>query len=445
MSTFITRTVTQGAAHSVTMPSLHVIVEQPGGACQRAPLHQRLTVGASDEADITVKTGQTSRQHCELTLTTTGVLLRDQKSKNGTHIGLLRVHEAYLPVGVRVTIGKATLWLEVAGDPINVELSGADHFGDAVGSSWSMRALFQQLRSVSTADTLPVLLLGETGTGKGVIARAIHDESPRHRGPFVVFDGSAIHPDLVNADLFGNEKGSFTGAYQRREGLFAAAHGGTIFLDEVGELAPEVQRKLLRVLEDGTYRRLGSNEEERCDVRVIAATHRNLPKAVEAGYFRQDLYYRLAGKVLTVPPLRDRREDLPHLIARLLEKRGTPAGGFQLPATIMQALMEYSFPGNVRELRNILEQLICLPTAPPDLSTPLRSQASPELGALADLVEMPLDCASHEFERRYLRAVARSCGGDISKVALKIGKSRQHVYRMMETLGIKLKCCSDPD
>ena len=238
------------------------------------------------------------------------------------------------------------------------ELAGAPtRFGGAVGASSPMRRLFALLARIAPTD-LTITLIGETGTGKDVLARAIHETSPRRSAPFVVFDCAAAPPSLIESELFGHEKGAFTGAVAVRAGVFERAHGGTLFIDEIGELPLDLQPKLLRALEQRQVQRLGSGVAQPIDVRIVAATNRDLDQEVEAGTLRQDLYFRLATAVLRVPPLRDRLDDLPELVAHLLAEAGRSSPSVTPAALAL--LRAHHWPGNVRELKNAVSSAAAL-------------------------------------------------------------------------------------
>ena len=232
---------------------------------------------------------------------------------------------------------------------------------DIVGRTPALARLLDQITQVAATNSA-VLVTGETGTGKELVARAVHRQSRRRDKPFVIVNCGALTPALVETELFGHERGAFTGAITRRAGRFELANRGTIFLDEVGELPEEIQVKLLRVLQTGEVQRLGSNDTIRVDVRVIAATNRNLEEAVASGRFRADLYYRLHVFPVHVPPLRERREDIPLLVAYLSDKKGRAVGKMidDIPPAVMQRLVQYPWPGNVRELENVIERAIIL-------------------------------------------------------------------------------------
>ena len=451
-------TLSEVSRSTVEVPSLRVVVRGEGGKRITAPLGlDGVVVGGGEEADLVVEDARVSRRHCEVRLTGEGVVLRDLGSKNGTRVGAIAVREAVLGLEAHVTIGSSELWVERAGAPEMVELSEEASFGAAVGDSVPMRRLFEVLGRVAPRD-VTVLLLGETGTGKEVLARAIHEASPRKKRPFVVLDCGAVDAGLLSAELFGHERGAFTGAAGARRGKLAEADGGTLFIDEIGELPLDLQPKLLRALQSKEFTPLGASRPERFDARVVSATHRNLKKLVEDGKFRQDLFFRLSVVVATIPPLRDRSGDIPLLVTRLLEDIGAPLHLSDLPRGVLDVLRSYSWPGNVRELRNVLERLVALPDEPLDLvdsalPASLRGGASAAGGAPAGrerggealswdpgLAALPLAEARGQVQERFLRwyltAVLRECDGTVTRAALRMGVNRQYLHNLIRRCGL---------
>ena len=333
-------------------------------------------------------------------------------------------------------------------------MSPAGSFGGAIGSSYLMRALFARIeRAAATAQT--ILLLGESGTGKEVLARAIHDESPRRAGPFVVLDCGAITANLMESEVFGYARGAFTGAAGARAGLLEEANGGTLFIDEIGELPLDLQPKLLRALEARQVRRLGSSEWRPFDARIVAATHRDLRARVAEGTFRQDLYYRIAVVEAHVPALRERKEDIPLLVERFLAAHDPPRALADLPPHALSLLAAHDFPGNVRELRNLVTRLVLfselgldLPggeAARPVERAAVGSPAAPggEPERMGKLLELPLPAAREmvmeQFERGYVSAKLGQHGGNISRAADAMGVSRQLVHRLLDRYGMRAR------
>jgi transcriptional regulator with PAS, ATPase and Fis domain len=296
-----------------------------------------------------------------------------------------------------------------------------------VGRSSSFLQMLELLERAGPSNT-PILLLGESGTGKELAAQALHQLSPRRDRPFVPVDCSGLPETLFESELFGHEKGAFTGATQRKTGLAEVADGGTLFLDEIGDLPLTQQVKLLRLLETGTYRRVGGVETLRSDFRLVAATHRDLQRMVEDGTFRRDLYYRISAFPVRLPPLRERREDLPLLVDYLL-KRLAPQRTVHLSPEAMSRLMEHDFPGNVRELRNLLERALLLADGDTIEARHLvenSEQRSPS-GRTSEEEIVPLD----EVERRYLRRALERLGGDKKALAARLGISERTLYRKL--------------
>ncbi|MEZ4310453.1 MAG: sigma 54-interacting transcriptional regulator [Polyangiaceae bacterium] len=318
-----------------------------------------LVVGSAEGTQLTLRDRTVSRHHCVIAATAKGFLLRDLGSTNGTTLAGYRVESAYLKSGALIGVGQSTLRFECLNEEVREPLSDEDRYGRVLGHSAAMRRIFGVLPKVAASDST-VLLEGETGTGKGLLAEAIHAQSPRAKGPLVVVDCSSIPPTLIEAELFGHAKGSFTGAHAARPGAFEAANGGTIFLDEIGELPLDMQPKLLRALEERVIKRVGTVEAVRLDVRVIAATNRDLRQEVNRGAFRSDLFYRLNVVRLRLPSLRERREDIPLLAAHFYGQLAPGSAEEGPPAELVEVLMRQDWPGNVRELRAAIERSVLM-------------------------------------------------------------------------------------
>jgi DNA-binding NtrC family response regulator len=322
----------------------------------------RVVIGTHESADLVLHDDTVSRFHCEICLVDGKPTVRDLGSRNGTLLDGVSILAAHPRPGSSLALGRTEIRFELHRDPVRLPLSDRDRFGRMVGAGVAMRRAFALLERAAGSDAT-VLLEGETGTGKEVAAESIHLESARSKGPFVVVDCAAIPEALLESELFGHEKGSFTGAGAAREGAFEAASGGTIFLDEIGELGLDLQPRLLRALERRQVKRVGGNKYVGVDVRVVAATNRNLRREVNERRFRPDLYYRLAVVEVRLPSLRERREDLPRLVENILEGLGATApavrASLQQPELIAE-LGRHEWPGNVRELRNYLERCLAL-------------------------------------------------------------------------------------
>ena len=382
-------------------------------------------------ADLTIDDPSLSRLHAELCLEPMGYRLRDLGSTNGTHVRGVKIVEAYIKPDSVIQLGKSEVRFIALPDAVIAPLWQQPRLCNLVGQSTQMRYLFELIEKVAKSDAT-VLITGETGSGKEGVADAIHERSPRAKKPFIVLDCSAIPAQLFEDQLFGHEAGAFTGAHKASTGVFEAAHGGTLFLDEIGELPLELQAKLLRAVETRTIRRVGGTKPIHCDVRVIAATNRDLAVEVNRGTFRADLYFRLAVAKLQVPPLRDRREDIPLLITHFSEQ----LGGQRPPDEFLQWALAQPWPGNVRELRNAVERATVLPSHPPGMHGPAPSPASWPAIDVAVPFKVAKQRLVDEFDRRYLEALMQTHDGNISAAARAAGVDRMSIYKMMRRLGV---------
>jgi len=397
---------------------------------------EELVIGTAPGNDLVLTDASVSRHHASITARGDGFVLRDLGSMNGTHVGGFRVEVAYLKDGASLRIGKSKLRFRRLDEEITEPLSPDARFGPLLGRSEAMRRLFAVLPRIAASDST-VLLEGETGTGKGLFALAIHEASPRAAGPFVVIDCASIPPSLVEGELFGHIKGAFTGAEVSRPGAFEAAAGGTVFLDEIGELPLDVQPKLLRALEERRVKRIGAQAPVALDVRVVAATNRDLRAEVNRGSFRADLFYRLAIVRLRVPPLRQRRQDLDLLIRHFFEQF-SPEQPLP-PAMLVEELSRQEFPGNVRELRSAIERAVLLDGAdlettgvgtPPELAGPAAHfDASESFRAAKERVV-------ERWERDYLTDLLAHAGGNVSKAARMARMDRNHLRELLRRHGL---------
>ncbi len=389
-------------------------------------------VGSGPACAICLVDATVSRRHCELDLVEAGVRVRDLGSRNGTFVDGVRVEVAYAGHGARIRIGAVELAVSLAAH-VGEELPDADHFGGFVGASTEIRKIYPLLTRLAAAS-LPTLIEGETGTGKEVVAEALHRAGPRANRPFVVLDCTTISPALAESELFGHERGAFTGAVARKRGAFELADGGTLFLDEIGDLDLPLQAKLLRLLDRGEFRRLGSETARRADVRVIAATRRDLDRAVVERTFRDDLYHRLVSARVVLPPLRARRGDVPVLIDYFLRAAGRSPEA--IPFATRAAWYAHVWPGNVRELRLAVERFLALGAEETDAAA---GRAPPGAGlSLVDALfaeNLPLPearkRASEAFERRYVALALARAGGNVSKAARETGIARRH-FQMLK-------------
>ncbi len=401
----------------------------------------RVVIGTDEAADMRLRDRTVSRFHCEIALVDGQAVLRDPGSRNGTLVDGVPVIQAPLRDGSLLTMGHTQLRLEFGAEPISIVLSERERFGTMVGRAPSMRALFAMLERVAPTDAT-VLIEGETGTGKEAVAESIHRESARHQGPFIVVDCGAVPHDLLESELFGHERGSFTGATNRRDGALEAASGGTVFLDEIGELSHDLQPKLLRALERREIKRVGSNQYLPIDVRVVAATNRNLRAEVNARRFRADLFYRLAVVQVSLPPLRERAEDLPLLVEHILQSLGAsqhPEAPTLLTAEFMNELARHAWPGNVRELRNYVERCLALRERVP--LSPEGVVADTEAAGVPISANLPLREARELWtrycEHRYLTEVLRAADNNVTAAARAAGVDRIHFYRLLWRHGLR--------
>jgi len=429
------------------------VVDSPDeAACGRELdfAQDEIRIGSTPGLELTLTDRKVSREHLAIRARADGWLLVDDGSTNGTYVGDLRIARAVVSSEANVRVGQTLLKLEPLGEHVEQELSPQNCFGRMLGQSEAMREMFAVLERVARSD-LTVLIEGETGTGKELAAEGLHQASDR-RGAFVTLNCGAIPRELIESELMGHVQGAFTGAVKDRSGAFVSAHEGTLFLDEVGELPVDMQAKLLRVLEHREVKPVGSDQTVAVDVRVVAATNRNLAAESEAGEFRDDLYYRLAVVVVRIPPLRNRLDDLPLLVEHIhneLNRRRRAAGQplyELLDDTALGMLQRYSFPGNVRELRNIVERWAVLgATTAPGRSAvgPTGSERSgdAEVAVESSLLALPYheakDAWIERFERAYVSEVLNVAGGNVSQAARDANVDRRHLQRLMARYDIK--------
>ncbi|NUO49919.1 MAG: sigma 54-dependent Fis family transcriptional regulator [Polyangiaceae bacterium] len=392
------------------------------------------TVGTAHDNDLVLRDGTVSGYHLRLGALKHGVQVSDFGSTNGTTAGGMRIEKAIVPPGTALTMGR-TILVVTSGRPATVELHDEDRLGDLRGGTAAMRRLMSDIRRVAQSN-VPVLLIGESGTGKELLARGIHDASPRAKKPFITVDCGSLTPTLVASELFGHEQGAFTGANKLKRGAFEHADGGTLFLDEIGELPAELQTNLLGALERKRFCRVGGHTEIEVDVRVVAATNRDLRAEVNAGTFRLDLYYRLAVVTLAVPPLRERAEDIPLLLEHFAREEGLTAPLSEIiPEATMTALMRHRWPGNVRELRNYVQATLAM--GEPAV---LREERSPENTAelargFESMTNLPYGEARrvllNEFEAVYVKALLERTHGNVARAAREGEMARSHLNELL--------------
>ena len=387
------------------------------------------SIGTDADCDLVLSDDSVSKRHAEIALEGASYVVRDLESTNGTRVGGVLLREALLDAPeVTISLGETDLKVRVRQEEVEHRLSLTERFGSLVGRAPLMRRTYELIARAAEADAT-VLLYGESGTGKELLAEELHARSARASGPFVVVDCSSLSPGLAGSELFGHVRGAFTGALDTRMGSFEEASGGTLFLDEIGELPLEQQPALLRALAEREIKPVGSDRYRPVDVRLVAATHRDLERAVRDGLFRADLYYRLAVVRVTVPPLRQRREDVALLSAELIRRLRPQASPEEvLTPSLLRAFAAYHWPGNVRELRNAIERLLVV--GDPGELRPSPGDAKPEGYAAARRL------AIDRFERDYVTARLAENDGIIARAAAAAGISRQMFHRLVRRHGV---------
>ena len=442
----------------MAIPRLEVVVEREAGVVAHRATHLEgdvLRVGAHPANDLLIDDPRVSRFHCLLAREALGWKLVDAGSMNGTRLQGVRVRDAILVLPEsRIEIGDSTILVREAGSVHEADVSPLPNFGAIYGVSVAMRQLFEVLRRVAKSNA-NVLVEGESGTGKELIAAELVQRGARADKPLVIVDCGAISAGVVESELFGHAKGAFTGAVRDRVGAFELAAGGTVFLDEIGELPLELQPKLLRALAAREIRRIGDERVRKIDVRVIAATNRSLEREVNQGRFREDLYYRLAVVNVRVPPLRERPGDIKLLIDAFLTDLDATEHAHLFTPELVEQLVARDWPGNVRELRNFVERTIVLGGEDPLASAASRTSlpsssdasASPLAGAAAAAesgapdLSVPFrqakDAVINNFERRYLKALLEQAGGNVSRAARLAGLERMYLHRLLQRHGLR--------
>lgn len=416
----------------------------------------RVLIGTGPACELRLVDRQVSRRHVAIEATPRGLHVTDMGSRNGTWLHTTRVQDAYVVAHDVLRVGETALRIDVATAPHPVHVSSAMSFGRTYGASLGMRRLYPLFERLAASD-VPVVIEGETGTGKELLAESLHEASARANGPFVVFDCTAVPGNLIESALFGHEKGAFTNAVGSRKGVFELADGGTLLIDEIGELDPSLQPKLLRALERSEVQRLGSEKWTKVDVRVLAATRRDLDREVQEGRFREDLFYRLAVARVELPPLRERYGDIGLLTRTFWRKLDTK--GQAMPEDLIRRFEAYAWPGNARELRNAVLRRIALGDLADASSGPMSAGSLPpphgsvppptDLAAFAAAADasgessgrlfdevlaknLPLPRARKlvldEFERRYVADVLAKHDGNVTRAAHASGIARRHFY-----------------
>ena len=450
----------------VELVRLHMVIERMGGK-ESSATHvfdgDVCRIGSHESNDLVLEDKTISRFHCRIAREGSAWRLTDAGSTNGTRLGGVKVLAAELDGEAMLVLGESAIRVKpVSRGHVSLIASPAQ-FGGIIGNSASMQRLFSVLERVAASD-IDVLVHGESGTGKELVATELVQRSARSEGPVVVVDCGSISPTLIESELFGHVRGAFTGADREREGAFEAADGGTLFLDEIGELPLELQPKLLRALEAREVRRVGQTRMKRIDVRVIAATNRDLEREVNRGRFRDDLYYRLAKVSVRVPPLRDRVEDIPLLVRNFLSSLGRD-GSLLFSAAVIDTMQQHDWPGNVRELKNYVERSVVLDDVPPPSrrSGTMRAHGSASMGADAPNADARLElreasdthipradiandvpfriakeAAIATFEKAYLGPLIERCNGNVSQAARAARMDRMYLHQLAQKYGFRV-------
>ena len=387
-------------------------------------------IGSHVTNDLSLSDPTVSKHHLEVAVVAEGYRITDLGSSNGTLMGGARLGAITVVEPVTLQLGQSVVRIEPLDEETEVPASPRTHFGAVLGRSVAMRELYEQLEAVAQSD-VSLLLEGETGVGKEQIAEAVHQQSARAQGPFVVVDCGALVGDLMEAELFGHAKGAFSGADRARQGLFEAASGGTLFLDEVGELPAPLQSKLLGVLERRRIVPLGTNTPRDVDVRIIAATHRNLAREVNEGRFRSDLFYRLAVARLRVPPLRERKDDIPELVQAFVDQLRTRYGEAvppSLSAIVVGKLQARDWPGNVRELRNAVERAAVQTVGDGNEAAPAAPVDEPYQAARDHFLA--------DFERAFLAEALKQSSCNVTQAARQAGVELRYFRRLLQRYGL---------
>jgi DNA-binding NtrC family response regulator len=411
-----------------------VVVAGPDAKKVCVATSDSITIGTAQGNDLQLTDETVSRYHVEILRRDDRIIAQDHGSTNGTAAGSITIERAAIPPGTVLRLGQTSVQID-DGAPVAVEAHEEDSFGSLRGRSPEMRALMARIRRAAESDA-SVLILGETGTGKELIARALHEAGARAGQPFETVDCGSLLPTLIASELFGHEKGAFTGADRQHIGAFERADKGTLFLDEIGELPPQLQTALLGALERRSFRRVGGSKTIDIDVRVVCATHRDLRSEVNAGTFRQDLYFRTAVVLLRVPPLRDRVIDIPILVEHFLREAGCNGPVDEIiPPNVIQSLRAYRWPGNVRELRNFVESALAMGEVP---------QLDPSESAGSDFPSVSIQALAqrkykdaralvlHEFEGAYFKALLERTKGNVSRAARESDLNRSYLTQMLK-------------
>ena len=400
-----------------------------------------LTIGKKTSCSFVLTDRAVSAEHLRIVPSKKGFHLQDLDSRNGTWFHGTRLGEAYLSANESIELGHTILSFEMPGGHQEYAISSNTSFGSMVGQSLGMRQAFSLLERAAASEAT-LLIEGETGTGKDLAAESVHSLSVRGEEPFITVDCGALKPEILESQLFGHQAGAFTGAVSDHIGAFEAAEGGTVFLDEVGELSPALQPKLLRVLERRQVRRLGETDFHPVNVRFIAATNRDLESDVASGRFREDLFFRLSVLRVHLPPLRNRGEDIaPLAFAFLRQFRPNTDPKDILSDDVLRLLKSHTWPGNGRELRNVIERLLVFPEWPEKAIDPTGNRKNDS--GIRVHFDLPFsdarDLVNEQFEREYVERLLRECNGTVIGAAKKGNIPRQTFYRLLRKHGLDPK------
>ena len=431
-----------------------VLVDGPARGKKFTLNKNSLTVGKREGNDVVVPDKTVSRNHIEIEYTADSFILKDLDSTNGTFLNGSRVKHAYLSPGDLIRVGNTTMEFVAFDEKVKIEPSDKTAFGAMVGKSRKMRQIFSILEKISPTQAT-VIIEGETGTGKDLVARAIHEYSSRKDKPFVVFDCSGVAPNLIESELFGHERGAFTGAVKSRRGAFEEAGGGTIFLDEIGELGLDLQPKLLRALEQREIKRVGGNVPVKIDVRVVCATNRNLRKEIQDGRFREDLYYRLSVVKINLPSLRERTDDIVPIIEHMLQTRpfNRNADGSlkvtRIDDEALKVITRYPWPGNVRELHNVVERAVSfvagtsITRAELDFIFSEMDHGEEHTERMDVDADLPFKDAKQQivenFEKEYLAQLLKKNNNNLSKASREAQIDRKHLRNLLKKYELNAK------
>ena len=455
-------TYVDGRPTTITLRRFKVAVAEKGVVTEHTFDKDVITLGAMEGNDLVVDDDTVSREHCRIYVADGAYMIEDLDSTNGTFVNRVRIKTAWLNHNQVIGMGKTEIRFQPIDERVRILPSERERFGELIGRDRRMREMYSILEKIAPTDATCVVE-GETGTGKDVVARSIHQASKRKDGPFIVFDCGAVPQNLIESELFGHEKGAFTGAHAGRQGVFELGHGGTVFLDELGELQLDLQPKLLRVLEQREIKRVGGTKPIRVDVRILAATNRNLEEEVRAGRFREDLFYRLTVVRVKLPALRERREDVRVLSRHFLENGNfnkLPDGTRKVTnfaPGVLDRLTEYDWPGNVRELHNVIERAVSfsdgdtveLRDLPDAIAWPGGTVPPSDFEGRTDAIVLPdmrLDVDGTfkvakerwvtSFEREYIASLLKKNNGNISHAARESEIDRKYFRKLMKKYGI---------